>query len=779
MNLIVAAASVVSAGLAVGLAVIGPGMGQGTAAGYAVEGLILLLLLYVSCLIVSIILYWFFEKKQSNFVFNSSSSKSIDSYYYFYRDSLEQYATGEISLSLTIVEEYIDQYLAYCPPTMGISFLVNLTIDYQLSDEAKSLFFLKIKKVFNKLPLYNAKVAFIKLFEGLDLSIFSIAKLHAVRLTSFLNLLKEILQEKDCFVNDHQLTKWIADVREKKSFSCLTDQVNLMLEQAFQKKVLIFVVTRVTTFFITFFLIFTVFVGQSKAGTNPTNLPVAMLPPPTRIPQRGYFNRTYTTPVQAVHRLAQLSPNTYIIVTKEKKIQGFLSSTLKPEDNRQLLIREVRATSASESNSQEEVLPSTELFGLVQELCENPLKTNFVFVNTDTNNLIGVDLMNQGEADSKTYISNLVAFVKDVFTTSQTALIDANNIKLLSYFSQNFERAHIFPSSIGNLLKMRYGIGDSSSTLFMHPNLHKAIDSIENWWINSVNPNTNLIQLLREKKKLIIEIILNFKGDLGSLNLDAQSYQLYLSVTAARYNYLAELEISQLETFFGPELNNLSLDYYMAAREINLLSDTVDDLHNSLISIENSKQTYQLTGAVEAKNKYESNLQNLVKPNTVITVRRVLNTIPKTLGYLTLQTETILKDKPNSFEFLGELKEDYINSFKNLNRALKKIINFIKLNASNDETLLQVLEDLQGHEHENPEVVDFKSIFLQSFQVFKRSGGWESDTSLGAYVTKELRYDAFSELRLGNFLKTKINYEGKSTSPKGKAMLEVLVHLWH
>jgi F-type H+-transporting ATPase subunit c len=39
MNPLVAAASVVGAGLAVGLAAIGPGMGQGTAAGYAVEGI--------------------------------------------------------------------------------------------------------------------------------------------------------------------------------------------------------------------------------------------------------------------------------------------------------------------------------------------------------------------------------------------------------------------------------------------------------------------------------------------------------------------------------------------------------------------------------------------------------------------------------------------------------------------------------------------------------------------------------------------------------------------
>jgi F-type H+-transporting ATPase subunit c len=39
MNPIIAAASVVAAGLSVGLAAIGPGMGQGTAAGYAVEGI--------------------------------------------------------------------------------------------------------------------------------------------------------------------------------------------------------------------------------------------------------------------------------------------------------------------------------------------------------------------------------------------------------------------------------------------------------------------------------------------------------------------------------------------------------------------------------------------------------------------------------------------------------------------------------------------------------------------------------------------------------------------
>lgn len=39
MNPLIAAASVVAAGLSVGLAAIGPGMGQGTAAGYAVEGI--------------------------------------------------------------------------------------------------------------------------------------------------------------------------------------------------------------------------------------------------------------------------------------------------------------------------------------------------------------------------------------------------------------------------------------------------------------------------------------------------------------------------------------------------------------------------------------------------------------------------------------------------------------------------------------------------------------------------------------------------------------------
>ena len=39
MNPTIAAASVIAAGLAVGLAAIGPGVGQGTAAGYAVEGI--------------------------------------------------------------------------------------------------------------------------------------------------------------------------------------------------------------------------------------------------------------------------------------------------------------------------------------------------------------------------------------------------------------------------------------------------------------------------------------------------------------------------------------------------------------------------------------------------------------------------------------------------------------------------------------------------------------------------------------------------------------------
>ena len=39
MDSIVSAASVIAAGLAVGLAAIGPGIGQGTAAGQAVEGI--------------------------------------------------------------------------------------------------------------------------------------------------------------------------------------------------------------------------------------------------------------------------------------------------------------------------------------------------------------------------------------------------------------------------------------------------------------------------------------------------------------------------------------------------------------------------------------------------------------------------------------------------------------------------------------------------------------------------------------------------------------------
>ena len=39
MDSIIAGASVIGAGLSVGLAAIGPGVGQGTAAGYAVEGI--------------------------------------------------------------------------------------------------------------------------------------------------------------------------------------------------------------------------------------------------------------------------------------------------------------------------------------------------------------------------------------------------------------------------------------------------------------------------------------------------------------------------------------------------------------------------------------------------------------------------------------------------------------------------------------------------------------------------------------------------------------------
>jgi len=39
MDSLIAAASVIAAGIAVGLAAIGPGIGQGTAAGYALEGI--------------------------------------------------------------------------------------------------------------------------------------------------------------------------------------------------------------------------------------------------------------------------------------------------------------------------------------------------------------------------------------------------------------------------------------------------------------------------------------------------------------------------------------------------------------------------------------------------------------------------------------------------------------------------------------------------------------------------------------------------------------------
>lgn len=39
MDSIIASASVIAAGIAIGIAAIGPGIGQGTAAGYALEGI--------------------------------------------------------------------------------------------------------------------------------------------------------------------------------------------------------------------------------------------------------------------------------------------------------------------------------------------------------------------------------------------------------------------------------------------------------------------------------------------------------------------------------------------------------------------------------------------------------------------------------------------------------------------------------------------------------------------------------------------------------------------
>nr|YP_009478296.1 atp synthase cf0 c chain [Prototheca cutis]BBD20203.1 atp synthase cf0 c chain [Prototheca cutis] len=39
MDSIIAAASVIAAGIAIGIAAVGPGIGQGTAAGYALEGI--------------------------------------------------------------------------------------------------------------------------------------------------------------------------------------------------------------------------------------------------------------------------------------------------------------------------------------------------------------------------------------------------------------------------------------------------------------------------------------------------------------------------------------------------------------------------------------------------------------------------------------------------------------------------------------------------------------------------------------------------------------------
>jgi hypothetical protein len=49
MNPLVSAASVIAAGLAVGLASIGPGVGQGTAAGQAVEGIALKCVYFPFC----------------------------------------------------------------------------------------------------------------------------------------------------------------------------------------------------------------------------------------------------------------------------------------------------------------------------------------------------------------------------------------------------------------------------------------------------------------------------------------------------------------------------------------------------------------------------------------------------------------------------------------------------------------------------------------------------------------------------------------------------------
>ena len=52
MNPIISAASVIAAGLAVGLAAIGPGIGQGTAAAQAVEGMLLLSLAFMEALTI-------------------------------------------------------------------------------------------------------------------------------------------------------------------------------------------------------------------------------------------------------------------------------------------------------------------------------------------------------------------------------------------------------------------------------------------------------------------------------------------------------------------------------------------------------------------------------------------------------------------------------------------------------------------------------------------------------------------------------------------------------
>lgn len=246
--------------------------------------MIALLLLYVSCLILSLIFYFFYERNKSHLVFNSLAAKPLDARLYFLQDSLEEYGRGELSLTKTEFGNCVNDYLSYCPPQLGLAFLVNLSLSYSLSEEAKKILYGTIKKAFQKLPINNTKGALLMLFQDLDLLVLSMADLNPILLKDFFCLLQEILHEKNCFVDNKVVTQWLVLVNEEESFACLIDRINLMLDQAFLRTALIFVVTQVTVLFIGIFVFVVGFVAPSQAVVKSNNLPVAMLSAPTRIP---------------------------------------------------------------------------------------------------------------------------------------------------------------------------------------------------------------------------------------------------------------------------------------------------------------------------------------------------------------------------------------------------------------------------------------------------------------------------------------------------------------